>query len=42
LIEHGRREEAAALINSRDSEFCKLSLRVVGVLMALRREFGED
>src|ERR1022692_4636338 len=34
LIERGKREEAAALINSRDSEFCKLSLRVVGVLMA--------
>ena len=41
MIERGKREEAAALINSRDSEFGKLSLRVVSVLMALRTEFGE-
>ena len=41
LIERGKRDEAAALINSRDSEFGKLSLRVVAVLMALRSELGD-
>ena len=41
LIERGKREEAAALINSRDSEFGKLSLRVVAILMALRSELGD-
>ena len=41
LIEHGKPDEAAVLLNSRDSEFGKLSLRVVGVLMALRSELGD-
>jgi hypothetical protein len=40
MIERGRAPAAQALLNSRDSEFGKLSLKVVGHLMDLRSRYS--
>jgi len=41
MIEGGKRTEAEALLNSTESEYCKLSLRVVGILMGFRTRYGD-
>ena len=37
----GKRKEAGALVNSRESEFCKHSLQVVAILMRFRTRHGD-
>ena len=41
MVQRGEGPEAAALINSRESDFGKLSLRVVGILMGFRSKYRE-
>jgi|SRR5208283_5429093 len=41
MIEGGKRAEAEALLNSPGSEYCKLSVRVVGFLMGFRTRYGD-
>ncbi len=38
-MEAGKKAEAAALVNAHESEFCKTSLEVVGLLMAFRTRY---
>ncbi len=42
LVERGKGAEAEALVQSRDSEFGKQSLNVVGILMRFRARYGEN
>jgi hypothetical protein len=42
MIGSGKRTEAEALINSPESEYCKLSRRVVALLMEFRRKYTDD
>ena len=42
MVARGQGVEAGALINSRESEFGKLSLRVIGILMGFRSRYRDD
>jgi hypothetical protein len=37
MVDHGQAPAAAALLSSRESEFTRLSIRIVGLLMDLQR-----
>jgi hypothetical protein len=39
--ETGKKVEAAALVSAHESEFCKTSLEVVGLLVALRTRYRD-
>ena len=41
MIQHGQAAKAETLVNSRESEFGKHSMRVVSILMAFRNEFAK-
>jgi hypothetical protein len=41
MIEGGKRAEAEALLSSPESEYCKLSVCVVGFLMGFRTRHGD-
>ena len=41
MVETGKKTEAAALVNAHESEFCKTSLEVVGLLMGFRTRYRD-
>jgi methyl-accepting chemotaxis protein len=41
MVQSGRQKEAEKLINSNESQYAKLSIQVVGILMKLRTQYGD-
>lgn len=41
MVEQGQAAQAAALLNARDSEFARLSLRMIAILMGLRSRYRD-
>ena len=41
MVHSGKRKEAESLLNSNESQYAKLSVQVVGILMKLRTQYGE-